>query len=133
MLEQDNRDLNRLQLELSASHNTLAKIESDVTHSAAQYEFFQSTRQWIRSLCGFLTTKLDEIAALETAVDTAEADAAITAACRRAADLLDEMNECTLRGCILLSISGECVIHRQIVRGRTCSQCCLLCVMGNCR
>jgi hypothetical protein len=106
VLDRDVREQARVVQDLSSSQTTLAKFDVEVAKVVDEFEFFQSTRKWVRALCGFLTVKLGEIATIEAALDTAAAECSQLTACRQAADLRDEIAECEVRGDTKVCVVG---------------------------
>lgn len=106
VLDRDLREQTRVVQDLSTGRTLLAKFDVEVTKAADEFEFFQSVRKWIRALCGFLTVKLGEIASIEAALDASNSEGLQLTTCRQAADLLDEIAECEVRGDIKVVVIG---------------------------
>lgn len=106
-VEQDGRELHRVSRDARAADETMAKLDSDLMSAVKQFDFFQENRRWVRALCGFLTSKSVEVAAIEAAVDAAAADSALRTTTRQAADLLDEIAAAEGRGDVKLVVCGS--------------------------
>lgn len=104
--EQEGRDIVRLREDASASSTLLSKLAGELRTASAQFDFFQATRHWVRSVCAFLTAKAPGVAELEAAIDNHGADVAINASARLAADVCDEVDEAVARGYVKVIIAG---------------------------
>lgn len=106
--EQDSRELVRVNHSVAAGASALAALDADLAKASQQFEFFQANRHWVRSLCGFLSAKVHDIAELESRLDAYDENASINTYSRIAADLLDEIHEAETRGDYKVLVAGAC-------------------------
>jgi hypothetical protein len=97
-LQHDEHELQRVRTESSDVAARASKLRAEVSSLSSQFDFFQRNRRWVTDLCSVLTDASPSLSAAEDSLHDAWGDVLVDVAARRAADTLDEVHECEVRG-----------------------------------